>query len=90
MSQKFIDLAVQMESLEDQIGKLREELNQEMLSVGIGQYIQDPVTRLVYKIVEPKGTFVYYKKIDYVRTAKELERSGTLSAKDAEKAGFKL
>jgi hypothetical protein len=90
MSQKFIDLATQIEALETQLINLAKDLAQEMLTLGFGAYVQDPATRLVYKIVEPKGSFIYFKKIDYVRTAKTEERSGTLSKKEANEAGFSL
>lgn len=90
MSQKFLDLAVQMESLTDQVNVLREALNEEMKVMGIGKMVQDSSSGLVYKIVEPNGQFTYFKKIDYVRTAKESERAGSLSKKEAESSGFRL
>jgi hypothetical protein len=45
---------------------------------------------LVYKIVVPKGKYMYFDAIDYVRTKKETEKSGDLSKKAAEEAGFVL
>jgi hypothetical protein len=41
-------------------------------------------------VVKPKGTFTYFKDLDYVRTAQEGERAGTLSKKEAESLGFAL
>ena len=90
MSQRFIDLAVQLEALEVSIQAVREELVKEMEVLKIGAFVQDPTTQLVYKIIEPKGKFTYFSKIDYVRTAKSDERCGTLSQKEAKEAGFTL
>lgn len=85
---KFLNEAKQMESLQDQINALREAMNASMADLGLGTLLQDPDTGLVYKIVKPNGTFVHYKDIDYVRTAKATERAGSLSKKEAEEAGF--
>jgi len=74
------------EELEDIRTKLEENLKQ----LQIGEYIQDPETKLVYRIHEPKGRFVYYESVSYQRTAKEGESAGTVSKKDALAAGFTL
>lgn len=84
----FLHTAKYYEELQEQINKVREELNAALLDLGLGTYVQDPETGLVYKIVKPNGTFMYYKDIDYTRTAKATERAGTLSKKEAEEAGF--
>lgn len=54
------------------------------------KFVQDPETKVVYKIVKPKGTFIPYHEIGYVRTRKSLEEKGDLSMTDAEEAGFDL
>jgi hypothetical protein len=87
---RFLELAKQMEHLQSQTEAVRLELNAEMAALGVGAYAQDPATGLVYKIVRPIGTYIHFREIDYVRTAKESERSGSLSKKEAEAAGFKL
>jgi len=86
--EKFLNESKQMESLQEQINALREQLAATMVDLGIGTLLQDPETSLVYKIVKPNGTFMFYKDIDYTRTAKATERAGTLSKKEAEEAGF--
>lgn len=84
----FLSLVTQLEDLKDEIRSVSDKLNQAMAEVKFGTYIQDDITGLVYKIVKPNGTFTYYKDLDYVRTAKDGERSGSLSKKEAEENGF--
>lgn len=86
--QNFIDQAKAIESKQKELIDLHERLKDTMAALGVGTYVQDPATSTVYKIVKPKGTFMYFKDIDYVRTAIQDERSGSLSKKEAEEAGF--
>lgn len=88
--ENFLEAAKSVESLKDQLESAYEKLNASMSELGLDTYVQDPETKLVYKIVKPKGTFTYYRDIDYVRTAKEGERAGTLSKKEAEEKGYSL
>jgi hypothetical protein len=91
LKEKFLMLAKQLEEQIDALNKTREELTQTMTELQIGTYIQDPDTLAVYKIVEPNGTFTYYRKIDYKRTALEGEKGGNpLSKKEALEVGFIL
>lgn len=57
------------------------------LEVGIDEYFQDD-DGVVYKIVEPAGRWVKFEKVSYLRTKRDDERQGTLSAKEAKEAGF--
>ena len=84
---KFLELVKLLEKLKEETNSVREKLESVMAEIGY-EYIQDPETLTVYKILEPKGVFVFYRKIDYVRTALEGERAGTLSLKEAESKGF--
>ena len=90
VSQTFLDLVVKLETAETLVQNLKDQLVKEMELVGVGSYVQDPLSLLVHRIVEPKGAFIYYPRISYVRTAKPEERSGTLSKKEAQEAGFTL
>jgi hypothetical protein len=90
MSSKFLELAKKSEKLLEEFKKTQTELEAEMISIGLEKYIQDPETSIVYCIVKPSGTFIYYKEIDYIRTKKEDERAGTLSVKKAQEAGFNI
>lgn len=88
--ERFLDLATKLEAAKDAYKAIQDELNEVMTEIGQGQYIQDANTKLVYKICTPKGTFVAYKAIDYVRTKKPTEDRGDLSVKEAEAAGFTI
>jgi hypothetical protein len=92
MSQEnqFIEAAKNVERVKEELEQAYEKLNTIMAELGTDIYAQDQETKLVYKIVKPKGTFTYYRDLDYVRTAKEGERAGTLSKKEAEQMGFEL
>lgn len=88
--EKFLELAKYSEQLREKLDEVRTELNVVMTALGYGTALQDPLTGAVYQIVKPNGTFMYYRDIDYVRTALEGERAGTLSKKTAESLGFIL
>jgi len=89
--QVFLELAKKTEQMYDDMKAAFAELKTAMEALDVGTYVQDPETLLVYKIIEPTGTFVEFRTIDYKRTAKEGERGGTvLSKKEAEEAGFVL
>lgn len=87
---KFFELVKKYEHLKEEMDAVRTDLQSVMLDLGIGSYLQDTDDSTVYKIVKPTGTFMYYRDIDYVRTAKGSERAGSLSKKEAEEAGFTL
>ena len=84
---------VQLEQKKAEIKKYFEELKEVTQAVaneiGIGGMFQDDAG-IVYKIVDPKGRFVEYEKISYVRTKRENEARGTLSVKEAKEAGFEV
>lgn len=87
---KFLNLAWKYEMMKKELDQVRETLDEAMKSLNVGDYFQDPVTKTVFKIVTPKGTFVSYKTISYERTALEGESRGSLSRKEAELKGFDL
>lgn len=86
----FLEAAKNVERIKEELEQAYETLNLTMLDLGMGTYLQDSETKLVYKIVKPKGQFIKYKDIDYARTAKEGERQGSLGKKEAEQQGFSL
>lgn len=87
----FVLLANEYEKASEELNALRERLNEAMVKVGVGNYAQDQNTGAVYKVIKPTGTFIYYREIDYKRTALDGERGGTvLSKKEAQEAGFTL
>lgn len=86
----FLEAAKTVEKMKEDMENAYERLNTTMKELGIDTYVQDPETNLVYKITKPKGKFITFSDIDYVRTAKEGERAGTLSKKEATEKGFSL
>lgn len=85
---KVIELANKLEQQQEEVQKTRDLLESALREAGLGTMGQDPATNVVYKVVEPKGTYMYYRNIDYVRTVKTGERAGSLSKKEAEAAGY--
>lgn len=71
------------EDVEQYYAKLDETLAALKEAVGVGGYFQAE-DGIVYKLVEPEGHFVKYRKLSYVRTKREGERAGTLSKKEAD------
>ena len=89
--QTFLTLAKEYEAKAKELYDLKEHLVQAMQALGMETIFQDPATGAVYKIVKPKGKFVYNDDIDYKRTNIGDEKSSTaLSKKEAEAAGFVL
>lgn len=87
---KFLELAKELETLVEKSIEVRTQLDSVMAELGMGAMFQDPETSTVYRICKPKGRYVHYSDIDYNRTAQGDEKSGSLSKKDAEAAGFIL
>lgn len=87
---KFLALAGEFEKKKKEYHEMGERLAEAMADIGIGQYIQCQNTGAVYKIVEPSGTYVEYRKISYERTALPGEKRGSLAKSEAEEAGFVL
>lgn len=87
---QFLDLAKRYEALSEEMKEIKVQLQEVMVELKTETMLQDPETMLVYKIVVPKGKYMYFDAIDYVRTKKESEKSGDLSKKAAEEAGFVL
>lgn len=87
---KFLELAKYHEQLKEKLDEVRTEMATALVGLGLGTVLQDPDTLTVYKVVKPQGRFVYYYDLDYVRTAQDGERAGTLSKKEAESLGFVL
>ena len=87
---KFLALAKQYEDLSEQMKEIKLQMQEAMVELKVDTMFQDAETGLVYKIVVPKGKYMYFDAIDYIRTKKDTEKSGELSKKAAEEAGFVL
>ncbi len=89
MQDRLATLIAQKEQLLSQLKLLKPEMEMLMSQLGIGSYFQRD--GVVYKIEQPKGTFVEFKTIDYNRTRKEGEKGGNyLSKKEAQEMGFNV
>ena len=88
--QKFIEVSKQLELLKEQRKEIGSQLEELANQIGIGSSFQDPEDKTVFEIVVPDGRYVYFDKIDYVRTRREGERSGSLSLKRAKELGYEL
>ena len=86
----FIELTKEVEELEKKLIEARNRLDLGMKELGVGFMCQDPFSFTVFKISKPKGKFVYFADIEYLRTAHPGEDRGSLSKKEAESAGFVL
>jgi hypothetical protein len=85
-----VNLAEEKELLKAQLKEIDSKLEQALMSLGVGEVFQAN-DGTVFKVQEPTGTFISFKKIDYVRTRKEGEKGGNyLSKKEAEELGFKV
>ena len=87
---KFIELTKQLEAVKEQRKEIGSKLEELANIIGVGSSFQDPEDKTVFEIVVPDGTYMYFDKIDYVRTRREGERSGSLSLKRAKELGYEL
>jgi hypothetical protein len=88
--QKFIELSRQSEDLKKQLKEVQSTLEVMLLEMGAGTHFQDRSDGTVFEVIVPDGTFVSFKKIDYVRTKREGEARGSLAATRAKELGYKL
>lgn len=86
--QKFLELADRVEKGQKLLKELNKELAEEMRMMAIGELFQDPKNGVVYQIIAPSGRYIEYKTIDYIRTRKEGESTGSLSIVKAKEVGF--
>jgi hypothetical protein len=85
--QRLIQLDLKEAEIKAYYEELRVVLAEVQAEVGEnGMFQADDGT--VYKVVKPKGTFVSFKDVDYVRTKREGEDRGSLSVKEASAAGY--
>ena len=87
---KFIELTKQLESIKEKRKEISSELESLANEIGVGSSFQDPSDNTVFEIVIPDGKYMYFDKIDYARTRRDGERSGSLSLKRAKELGYNL
>ena len=82
IQKQFVDAAKAYEAKKNELQTARDALDAIIKDMPLNSYCQDPATMVVYKIHKPIGTFMYYRDIDYKRTALVGETaSGTNLAK---------
>lgn len=86
---KLVQLVSQLEDLKGQMKNVNLQMEEVLGQLGVDSMFQDP-EGTVYKVVVPTGTFISFKKIDYARTRRGEEKTGSLSLKDARDAGYKV
>jgi len=86
--EKILEIIRKYEKTKEEYKNVSKELTDSLLQMPLNHVFQDPTTNLVYKVVEPTGSYIEYKKISYVRTKKKDEKRGSLSKKEAESYGF--
>jgi len=89
-AQVFFGLAKLREEIVEKLKLVDSELEKVLGVMGVGTLVQDPSDKVVYKVVEPQGRYVHYRKLDYVRTRRTLEEKADLSMTEAQEAGFDL
>lgn len=82
----LIELDKQYPAIKRYFDELDEALAVAKSIVGFEGYFAERADAPVYKIVEPAGKFVSFKKVGYERTKREDERAGSLSRKEADSA----
>lgn len=81
---KLVELSFIKDELKKKYDELNTQLEETLTVLGVDSFFQDK-DGTVYKVVVPKGTYVGFKCIDFVRTKRGMEKVGSLSQKEAEK-----
>jgi hypothetical protein len=86
----MVSLVAEKEALKARLKEVDTKLEQVLMSLGVGETFQ-AADGTVFMVQEPTGTFISFKKIDYIRTRREGEKGGNfLSKKEAESLGFDM
>jgi hypothetical protein len=86
---KFVALEKRKEEIKKYAEDLAAAVAEVQKEVGIDGFFQD-TEGTVYQIVIPKGKFVYFEHVSYIRTRRINEKSGDLSITKAEAAGYSV
>jgi len=79
---KLVELSYKKDELKKQYEELNTELEEVLTYLGVDSFFKDS-EGTVYKVVVPKGSYVGFKHIDFVRTRRGMEKIGSLSQKEA-------
>ena len=80
--QKLVELSFKKDELKKQSEEFNKELEEVLTYLGVDSFFKDS-EGTVYKVVVPKGSYVSFKHIDFVRTKRGMEKVGSLSQKEA-------
>jgi hypothetical protein len=84
---RLVELDLAKAQVDAYYEQLEQSIKDVQAEIGTDGYFQaDDGT--VFKIVKPAGTFISYKDLNYVRTKRPEEKRGSLSAKEAQDAGY--
>lgn len=86
LTKKYEVLKVEYTAMSDAIAIASQNVATE---IGVDTMFQDD-DGTVFRVVEPKGTFVAFKKYAYQRTRRMPGEKATISSKEAQEAGFVL
>jgi hypothetical protein len=84
-----VNLSLQKEKLRKEMEEINKNLEDALKSLGMGHIFQAE-DGTVFRVSKPAGTFVAFRDIDYDRTRREGEKSGSMSLTDARAAGFEV
>lgn len=84
-----VTLSLEKEKLKKQMEELNKNLEEALKNLGVG-YVFQAEDGTVFRVSKPTGAFITFREIDYDRTRREGEKSGSMSLTDARNAGFEV
>jgi len=84
-----VNLSLQKEKLRKEMEELNKNLEDSLRNLGMGHIFQAE-DGTVFRVSKPAGTFISFRDIDYDRTRREGEKSGSMSLTDARAAGYEV
>lgn len=85
---QLVTVSFEYERAKATLEEAKVKLEEALSKLPVNSYFQEPFTGIVYKIVVPKGRFIYFDKLSYERTKLVGETKGSLSIKEAQEQGF--
>lgn len=89
LEETLVTLSLQKEKLKKEMEEINGKLEEALKGLGIGHMFQAQ-DGTVFRVSKPTGTYISFREIDYDRTRREGEKSGSLSLTDARAAGFEV
>lgn len=89
LEETLVTLSLQKERLKKEMEDINSKLDEVLKGLGLGHMFQAQ-DGTVFRVSKPAGTFITFREIDYDRTRREGEKSGSLSLTDARNAGFEV